>query len=189
MQCFLFPMVFGLFSVSTNFTAWFFGQGYEKVAILLKISSIMIVFMCVGNFVGVQYLSPTGKQNKMTMAYIIAALTNIALNFLLIPKYYSVGALIASVIAEAVSCFIQVILIYKSDYKFNMFSNSWKYLASAIIMLCSIVVLDIAIDYNGIMQTFSEIIVGMCFYFIILIILKEQNVVLILNRAMNKIRK
>lgn len=112
---FLIPISVGLFAVSDNFVVWFFGDGYSDVSILLKLSSILIIFMCIGNFVGTQYLAPTGNQNKMTVVYLVSAVANIILNALLIPRFYARGAMIASIAAEFVSCTIQVYLIKKAS--------------------------------------------------------------------------
>lgn len=76
----LVPMMIGIVLVSDNFVGWFFGDGYDQVAILMKLSAPLLLFMTLGNFVGMQYLSPTGKQNKMTLIYIVSAIINIILN-------------------------------------------------------------------------------------------------------------
>lgn len=49
------PMMVGLYCISDNFVLWFFGLEYKEVAILIKLSCPLILFMCIGNFVGVQF--------------------------------------------------------------------------------------------------------------------------------------
>ena len=114
------PIAVGLFMISDNFVLWFLGADFAKTSVLLKWSCVLIVLMTVGNFVGMQYLNPTGQQNKMTVIYLISAAVNVVLNFLMIPRMLSEGAIIASVAAEAVSCGAQIWLLNRSEYCFRM---------------------------------------------------------------------
>ena len=57
-----FPMIFGIIAVSENFVPIFFGQGYEKVAILMNVISPIILFIGLSNVTGTQYLLPTKRQ-------------------------------------------------------------------------------------------------------------------------------
>lgn len=172
----LLPICTGLILVSDNFVIWFFGADFQKVGTLLKACSLLIALMCIGNFVGVQFLSPTGLQNKMTMAYAIAAGSNVVMNMVLIPRLYSMGALIASIIAEAVSCFIQVWLLIRSEYRFPVPRSIWKYMISTIAMACLIMVEKNIIQLTGILSTLVDVIFGGIIYIVILVILREENI-------------
>lgn len=172
----LLPIIVGLFIASDNLVVWFFGIEYQKVSILLKLSGFLLIFMSVGNFVGMQYLAPTGKQNKMTGIYLVAAAINIILNFVLIKQYMSLGAIIASIVAEAFSCFAQVLLLKKSKYNFRMLNKTWKYLASSIIMGICLVCLNDFLQSPGIFETLFDIICGVIIYFTGLILLREEKI-------------
>lgn len=182
----LFPMCVGMLVISQNFTAWFFGTDYGKVATLLDLSCPLLFFMCVGNFVGVQYLSPMGMQNKMTKAYLTAAAVNFCLNLLLIPRLYSVGALIASIIAEAVSCFIQLYYFAKSEYAIPLWKPMWKYIVSALVMGVILLGLNAILPVAGVLQTVADIVVGGIVYAACLILLREELVCMVLKTVKAK---
>ena len=169
----VFPIMLGMWMVSDNFVLWFFGPDFAKVSLLLKISCPMILFMCVGNFVGVQYLSPTGQQRKMTYAYASAAVTNFILNLILIPRLMAVGALLASVCAEVISCGLQVYFLKKGEYNFTLFKDAWKYLLATVIMGAVISAFNYLIPLQGAGLTFADIGVGMLSYMIVLLLVKE----------------
>lgn len=171
----VFPICIGLLLVSDNFVVWFFGADFKKVAVLLKYCSLLIAFMCVGNFVGVQFLGPTGRQNKMTMAYIVAAVSNVALNALLIPRFYSVGAIIASVIAEFISCGLQVWLLMRSSYRFNMLKTAWIYILGSGAMVAAILALHWLHPMAGIVSTIVDVALGAVTYIAVLFVLREEN--------------
>ncbi len=171
------PVCTGLVIISDNFVKWFFGAGFDKVAVLMKLSALLIVFMCIGNFFGVLYLIPTRQQNKMTIAYISAALCNIILNVLLIPKYKSVGALIASIIAEGVSCLVQYFLYKESDFKTSLTQNCWKYILSSVSMIIAIGSIHRALNINGIAETVIDVFVGIVIYGGCLFVLDKRGIV------------
>ena len=160
--------------ISQNFTEWFYGQGYDKVAILLDLSCPLLFFMCLGNFVGVQYLSPMGMQNKMTKAYLIAAVLNFSLNMILIPKYLSIGAMIASIVAESASCFIQIYYFLKSEYYISLLKPMSKYILSSVIMGAFLILINRIIPYSGVAKTMLDIIFGVVIYLSCLVVFREE---------------
>ena len=179
----LVPICVGLLVTADNFVVWFFGADYTKVATLLKMASLLIIFMCIGNFSGIQYLQPTGQQNKMTKAYISAALLNIALNWVLIPSFASVGAMAASIVAEIVSCGMQTFFLLRSEYRFNMLEGTWKYFLSAIMMALSIFAFNKAFPLGGVIETCINILIGLIVYFSLLYVCREENTVAIVKKT------
>lgn len=169
------PACIGLILISDNFVLWFFGTEYVKVSTLIKLSALLIVFMCIGNFAGIQYLSPTGQQNKMTAAYVVAAVTNIALNAYMIPRFASVGALVASIIAELISCGIQMLLLLKSEYSFRLVKGSWKYLIATAGMAFTIILVHFLVKVRGPLGTGVDVVFGGLVYYALLLLVKEET--------------
>jgi len=168
------PMMVGIVLVSDNFVSWFFGEGFYQVSILMKLSAPLLLFMTLGNFVGMQYLSPTGKQNKMTLIYLASAIINVILNSILIYRLQSVGAIIASMIAEAFSCVVQLFIIKKSRYNFNILDGIWKYIISSLVMGISIYLLQMYSSITGFLQTIIEVLVAIFIYTIGIIVTRDQ---------------
>lgn len=183
------PICLGLICVADNFTIVFFGSGYDKVAVLLKISSLIIPFMCIGNFVGMQYLTPTGQQNRMTFAYVIAAISNIILNFILIPQLLSIGALLASIIAELISCFIQVLLLYKSRYWLNITIIIKNKLIASVIMAISLMIFNNLFQLKPIVIVSFDIILGALVYTSILLLIRDRASLEFVKFLVNRSRK
>ena len=172
----LLPVIVGLAVIADSFVEWFFGPGYEKVGILLRLACPLLVFMCIGNFIGVEYLNPTKQQNKATVVYSISALVNIIFNFLLIPRLLSIGAMYASILAEFVSCSLQVVLLKKSEYQFGLLSGKWKYVLASIIMGIIVGIVELFLPLRGFLLTFIEILTGMSTYLLVLVIMKDDNI-------------
>ena len=96
------PIAFGLFSISSNFVPWFFGDEFAKVAILLKIFSWIVIPIGISSVIGLPYLITINKIKPYTISVIVGAIINIILNIVLMPKMYSIGAAISSLIAEII---------------------------------------------------------------------------------------
>ena len=186
---FLIPIVVGLFMISDNFVNWFLGADFAKTSLLLKWSCALIALMTVGNFIGMQYLNPTGQQNKMTVVYLAAAVVNVILNAMLIPRMLSEGAIIASVIAEAVSAGAQIWLLKKSEYNFRMLRGAWKYVLAAGLMAGVIWLIGTKLGVTGIVQTVLEILIGGVVYFVVLICIREESVCSVLGKVLAKLKK
>lgn len=185
-----FPIMFGIISIARAFVPIFFGQGYDKVVVLINIMSPILILMGVANVVGVQYLLPTKKQKEYTISVTIGVVVNFFLNYFLIKAYASVGASIATVLSQLVVDSIQLYYIRKEINIGQMLGLSWKYLISGIIMyLCCFITEHIAASLcvGNVIQMISQILVGVIAYFIILILLKDDYIYKFINTVKNKI--
>jgi len=54
-----FPLVFGTIVISDAFVPFFFGEGYDKVKLIMKVMSPIILFIGLSGVNGTQYLLPT----------------------------------------------------------------------------------------------------------------------------------
>ena len=130
------PIFFGLISISSIFVPVFFGSGYEKVEILLMIFSVLVIIIGLSNANGYQYFVPTGKENILTITVVVGAISNFILNLILIPRYYSIGASIASITAEGLVTLVGFIYIRKEKI-FSLrriLKESLNYLISGLTM-------------------------------------------------------
>lgn len=173
-----FPVCFGIIGISNSFVPWFFGTGYEKVKLLLKIYSLVILIIPLSNVAGTVILTPTKQHNKGTIAVTTGAITNFILNYLLIARYGAVGAAVSTIIAESVVTIIHFYYI-KSYVIFNdMLKENMKFMASSLIMLIFIVALDHTMrvfNVSGIFITMSQIFIGAIVYgIIVLFIIKDE---------------
>jgi len=132
--CISIPMCLGLILISDSFVPWFFGRGFGRVSPLLKIFSLLIIAIGVSNLLGTQYLIPTGRQNYYTVTVIFGAIVNAVLNYILIPRFFAVGAAIASVSAESVIMMAQVAILRREISLKSMFGPCRNYVLAGIVM-------------------------------------------------------
>ncbi|MGN0180952.1 MAG: oligosaccharide flippase family protein, partial [Candidatus Ornithomonoglobus sp.] len=127
--------MFGVAGVAKNFVPLFYGPGYDNVEYLLYIFCPVIVIIGISNMLGSQYYNPVGKRAESAKYLIVGSCINLCLNLLLIPKYNSYGAAVATVAAETV---IAVLYIRHSCgyMSFAMLARSGVKKLIAGIMMC-----------------------------------------------------
>ena len=167
------PLCFGLMLLSDNLVPWFLGAGYDKVIILLKILSMLIILIGMSNVTGMQYLIPTKKENQFTLSVCVGAVVNFALNLIMIQRFLSIGAAISSVIAEFFVTTSQVYMVRKEiSYKQILKEGINYYIAGAVMV---IVLLFIRRGLTpSLRHSIIIIISGAVSYFATLFILKDR---------------
>lgn len=176
-----FPMMFGVLAVSGRFVPVFFGQGYDRVIILMNIISPIFILIGLSNVIGAQYLLPTKRQKEYTISVVSGAILNFVANMCLIWKLKAVGASIGTVIAEIAVTSVQLYFVRK-DFKIkDLIKMSKNYIISSVIMFGVCCVTGMIIKDN-LIATVLEVLIGIITYFACLIILKEEFIGEILDK-------
>lgn len=170
-----FPLMFGIISVSNKFVPLFYGQGYEKVIYLIAIISPIIVAIGLSNVVGTQYLLPTKQQKKFTISVTIGAIVNFILNMIFIRLWESIGASIATVLAECIVTGVQFYLI-KNEFKImDVIKIAKNYFVAGIIM-CGVSCFIGVLITSDLLSLVMQVIVSASVYFGVLMILKDTMI-------------
>lgn len=181
------PIAFGIMSVSDRFIPLFFGYEYISVIPLLKISSVLIIIIGLGNVFGTQYMIAVGKNKEYTVSVCVGAVVNFILNLILIPKYSALGAVIATVSAELSIALIQL-WCSREILDFSWIKETYKYWVSGIIMLLVVRLLDIGIHRN-VLILIRQIAGGMTVYFVMLLILRDKMLKNAFQTVKNRLKK
>lgn len=83
------------------------GEAYLNSVLPMQIIMPTLVLIGITNILGIQILIPLGKEKVVLYSEMAGAITDLIINFILIPKYGSIGAAIGTLIAEL------VVLIYQ----------------------------------------------------------------------------
>lgn len=178
------PMFCGFIAISNNFVPWFFGPGYEKVVPLMQILSGLVIAIGLSNVTGIQYLLPTNQQNKLTFTVVCGAIINFVLNLFFIPLYQSIGAAIASLIAEITVTAVQFYIVKNLFSITQILRLSLRYFASGFLMFIVTYLLNYKL-IPSVIHTFIIITIG-CFLYLGLLFFSNDPMLMI---ATNKIKK
>ena len=176
-----FPIMIGLVIVSAKFVPIFFGEGYDKVSILIKVISPIILFIGLSNIIGTQFLLPTKRQKEFTISVTAGAIINFILNMILIRGFQSVGASIATVFAELLVTSIQIYCIRDVFNIKEILEIAKNNVISIITMTIACLVIAIFAK-NTIICLALQVIIGAIVYFATLVILKDEFIQDIIDR-------
>lgn len=160
--------IFGIIAIKDVFTQLYFGDGFEKTAVLLGYLAITIFFFGIGNVLRTQYLIPHHMDKIYINSAILGAIVNVLVNIILIPKYNSIGAAIGTICAEISVCLYQFYKV-RNEIKIN------KYLINILYFFVSGGIMLLIIKYvpkfdNLILLLIENIIIGGIIYVILIIV-------------------
>lgn len=167
------PLALGIVGISTEFIPWFLGNGFEKVITLIAITSPIIIAVSWSNVTGTQLLISAKMEKELTISIVIAAISNVLVNFTLIPKFLSIGSAIATIVAEFEVIAIQLYFVSKIIPIKNFFREIWKYAFASIIMF---IIIKIIGFYMGcsMLTTIVQVICADMVYVGLLLLLKSD---------------
>lgn len=172
------PLFTGIILLADRIVPLFLGAEFGKCIGLIYVFSFLILLIGISNVTGTQYLMPVKKQKMFTISVTVGAVTNLIFNLLLIPRYYSTGAAIASVIAEGMVTLTQLVYVIRGEEKFSIrriFVPAGKYLAASLTMFLCLGYIKGLLG-TGIGAVIILCLSGMCIYFVLMILCKDEFV-------------
>ena len=178
----------GVIGVADLFVPWFFGPGYEVVALLLRVLSPIVVIIGVSYTLGSQYYEPVGLRLKSAKYLVVGACCSVVLNVLLIPFLNSLGAVIGSLIAEFV---ITVLFLINCDGYMTgkeLFRIGWKKVVAGTVMA-----LLLLWQSKYLMPVTTHVllmvILGIGVYFLCLLALGDKMLIKVLKNGLKKVKR
>lgn len=178
------PMILGLISVSDSFVPIFFGDGYDKVSIIMKVISPILLTIGISNTIGVQFLLATGRQREYTISVILGAIVNLCMNVLFIPKLGAIGAAIGTVVAEFSVTVVQLFFVRKKIKLIELIKLMKNYVIAGILMYLCCLIPEYLFESNYLL-IISKVIIGVCCYTFVLFLLKDKFIFEIKDRILN----
>lgn len=181
------PMFLGLLLIADEFTKYFFGQGFEKVGLLLKLYSPFLLISMFSGVICQQYLVATGNEGIYMKLTAFVALFNITINTVLINKYSSIGAVISTVLSEFI-LFLMVLILIAKEKIINVYEITnplKKYIGAGLVMAFSLLILY-EIMPKSLMGLLCKIIIAILVYFSTLILFRDSIVNELLVKLLKK---
>lgn len=170
-----FAMMFGLAGIAKEFVPIFLGEKYVESGNILFILAFTIFFMSWANVIRTQYLIPKGKDKQYIVSVCFGAVVNLAVNYLLIPKFGAVGAAYATVLAEASVCIVQTVYTLKDIDTLKYIRIGIPFLCIGLIMFISMKAVGAVVGVGEVFRVILMFLTGFSIYVggsIVLIIMK-----------------
>lgn len=89
------------------------GKAYGPAVLPMQLIMFTVLFIGMSNITGIQILVPLGYERIVLYSVISGAITDLVINFILIPELASSGAAIGTLVAEAVVLIVQYFSVRK----------------------------------------------------------------------------
>lgn len=184
------PMMFGLMGIAEGFVPWFFGSDFAKTTYFILIIAPVLVFIGLNNILGIQVMLPMGREADFTKAVTAGAVFNFGLNLVLIPKFYGLGASIASVGAELIILIIEFYLMRNFLSVKDMFKDTMKYWIISIFMFIIIFIMGRYLKFSHkYIVTILQLIAGGIIYGGLTLLFKSEFTLMIIDKGKSIVKK
>lgn len=170
----VFPLVIFFIMQAPQVVLILGGEQYKETYTCMRIITLSLFAICIGNIACVQILAPNEMEFKTMISTICGAVINLGVNYILIPYYGACGTAIGTVITEFVVCAMQ---IYFARDKFKLLFRSvsvYKIIIASSIMLLCIYGLNCILNIGLFINFLIIGIASFGMYFITLIFLREN---------------
>ena len=181
------PIMAGLLIVSANFVPIFFGEGYDKVILLINVILPILLFIGLSNVIGVQYLLTTKQQKIFTISVTAGAIINFVLNIIFIPKIGALGASITTVIAEFTVTAVQFYYVRNFIKVKDVLKLAKNYVFATVIMFVVVYATGVFVKIEPIPLIIIQVIEGCIIYGGILLLIKDEFCYTIKDKIMEKL--
>lgn len=174
------PLVIGLIFTSKSIILLLSGDEFIPSILASQIVSLNILTVGVSGIVGLQVLYPLNKFNIVIISTLIGALTNVALNFFLVPIYGHYGTAFSYMFAEVVVTFSMCIIGYKYIPIVFIKRSHVNYIIASLFMTV-VLVCVYSFNLSAIYSLMMMFILGVVSYFFILYSLQDAIILEILT--------
>lgn len=162
----LLPIIIWVYFYSPYLITLIYSAEFSLASVPMQILIWTVVFLFI-NGVATSLLNSIGKEFSVTKIYVIAAIFNIVLNYLSIPKYTYIGASVTTVLSEVLILVLMMYSISKTKYKPN-----FSLLKTVIKLIVSGLILTIAIYFINV-SLWLAIPIGLVIYILALVFTKS----------------
>lgn len=106
-------MAFGLVVIADDVCPVLFGSGFENCAIVVRMLAITVICSAWSNVIRTQYLIPLSCDSVYVGSTLGAAVVNLCLNVILIPRMGAVGACVGTIAAEVFVAVYQTVAVWR----------------------------------------------------------------------------
>ena len=182
------PCAIGLCLVGKAAILTFSGKNFLASAPIMRIMTPIIIISGISGVVGNQTLIPLGKEKQVLYALLVGTMSNIILNFILIPRFSVFGAAIATIISQSLLTVIE--LFWCRDFidlkKVTQFLMT--YLGNSLVMSL-FVIMCLKLIPGLRVSTFIAVLVGIIVYCLLLVFEKNHFAIDFINVVKRRVCK
>lgn len=161
------PIFVGLLCLSKEIVLLFSGEGFSQAILSMRLITPIVIIIPFSVMTNQQTLIPMRKEKVLLSATLSAALTNLIMNSILIPRYAENGAAIATVFAELVAAIISYINAKRIIGIDGAFNNYLQYILAALPIIIYRTLAGLLFDSYALIVLFTVCISVLSYGFIL----------------------
>ena len=173
-MCISVACCFGLIGISNVFVPVFFGNEFSDASIFLILMAPLLPIMSLSNLVGNIYYNPSGQRKKSVKYLLIGCAANIVLNLIFIPLFKGCGAVVGSIIAEALITFMYVRFSRGFISGRSLIKSAWKKVVAGMVIMIAVYLVGLLMGVR-VITVLVQIFVGLVLYPLVLFVLKDSS--------------
>ncbi|MEE0988957.1 MAG: flippase [Kandleria vitulina] len=183
----LFPIVCGIMVTAPHVVVLIGGIKYADASLSLQILCLSLIFATLAIYFTNVVLLPYKLEKVNLIASAISAIVNIVINLFILKYFQQNGAAVTTLIAE----FLMFIIEYYYAKRYIKFNLSKRFITSILLGCISIFIVGYIIStfFKGMFVVlFLEIVLGAISYGLILLVLKNEMFMAMLNVVLDKLK-
>ncbi len=156
-------LTFGLAGIGLELAPLFFGADFAATGPLIVGMAATIPFIAFSSVILAQCLVPRSLDKKFTASLLCGVVVSVIANFLLIPRWEALGAVVAIVLAEITVCVVQMISVRDLLPIGQYVRLGGFFLAAGVVMFLSVRGVAALMD-TGVTMIVVQILVGAVVY-------------------------
>lgn len=181
------PSCIGVYFIADDLIVILFGTSFAPAANITKILTPLIFAVALNNLFGTQILITLNREKYLLFSVISGALSNMVLNYFLIPRYQAEGAALASAISETL-VLILTFLFARKYIKFDHYGRFFATILISVILMSGALLITSRLNLNIILSLLFDIIIGSVTYFISNALMKNEVIKWGLNLVIRRIK-
>ncbi|MEE1166518.1 MAG: flippase [Treponema sp.] len=185
LNCISIPLTFGIFLLMEPLVLLFCGNTFADAITVSKIMSPYIFLCALSGFFGSGLIIAFGKELWYLISMLSAALIDIILNALFIPKFGANGAAFSTLLTELFLFISYSIYLRKLVSKLKIKLNFLEFLFASLVMSFVIILCKSHFD-NLYIELFVSTLIGIFVYFGLLFAVKNKYCILLAKELLKK---
>lgn len=183
-----FPLMLGMSAIANDFIPWYLGNGFMATATAIIILSPIVLSNTLIGISGTQYFIATNQVRILLLSNGSAAIINVIINFILIPKYGYIGAAVATLISNYTLVIVQYFVLSKQVPVRKMFTGTMRYALSSCLMFVIIFILGVLYPSN-VFTTMIQVMAGIVIYSGLMLVSKDELIYEIIGKIKNRMNE
>lgn len=184
---FCIPAATGLMILSEPLIILFSGESYLPAVPSMKVISLTVIGMCSTSFLNQLIITPHRMEKFSLIAQVVAAISNIILNILLITRMQVFGAALATTCVEFILPFVLFVPSFKYFTSIKNIFGILQALSGSVLMYLAVYFTCENIE-NIVTKIFASFFIGCITYTLFELIMKNETAISIYRIIQKKIR-